>query len=473
MDPSNNKNEPTKAEENLAAVGHETTSQTKTAQDSAVESSASGNLTAAGQEATQQARESFRESSASQVSNVSEESERASLKDDASIASQKSGVSKLAERVGDLTVKSTGFVFMDGPTKRRFKMALKQGLSREAALAAAQTAPEENRGNTDRNKGSTNKPKDVAPKPTKGRPKPTYSQALSCIKLGITPVDPVKSPMSSEEMEIVKKAIKKELREKDDAEKHPEFEAMSFKSGWMIITCSNEDTAVWLRARFDKVKATSGLDITLVEQDKFPKTYIVNGFFGSSEDETNEDMLTYIGNQNKGLPAKSWQVISRTREGQMDHLVLGMDQESWKMLDAVGGKIAYLFGHMRLNLGRKRNAMALGQADSEPTTEKTAKAPPAQRATPLHSEEKKRRVDPKQGLPSGGSPKPGPSTQARNTQERKQAQPVAKPSEKPTKGKKKAKSEDGSPSGRRQTRQGARANSRQTLITASYRKDAR
>lgn len=50
-------------------------------------------------------------------------------------------------------------------------------------------------------------------------------------------------------------------------------------------------------------------------------------------------------------------------------LVLGMDEDLWKALNAVGGKIAYQFGHMKLNLGKKRNAVALGQADSAPTVE--------------------------------------------------------------------------------------------------------
>lgn len=185
---------------------------------------------------------------------------------------------------------------MDGPTKRRFKKALAQGLTRGAALAAAQVAPEGNRGIASTSKDNSKKPKHVVPKPAHGRPKSMYSQALSCIKLGITPVDPVQNPLSPEEMETVKKALKKELRENEDAEKQPEFEAITFKANWITVTCSNEETAAWLRARFNKVKANSGLDIILVKQDKFPKTFIVNGFFGSSEDETNGDILYYIGN---------------------------------------------------------------------------------------------------------------------------------------------------------------------------------
>lgn len=471
MDNKTTLNEPIKAEGNLDAAGHETTSINSTTQDSVAESSASGNLAAVGHETTQNqlAQESHRGSRASQRSDVSEESERASLDGDGSVASQKSGVSNLVDRVGGLTVTSTGFVHMDGPTKRRFKKALSKGLTREAALAAAQVAPEENRGNVATSKDNPTKPKHVAPRPAPGRPKPTYSQALSCIKLGITPVDPVKNPLSPEEMETVKKALKKELRENEDAEKHPEFEAITFKAGWITVTCSNEDTAVWLKARFDKVKVTSGLDIILVEQDKFPKTFIINGFFGSSGDETNGDILSYIGNQNKGLSAKTWTVISRTKEGHLDHLVMGIDEVSWKALSALGGKIAYQFGHMRLNLGKKRNAVALGQADPAPTAEEPAKGPPAERALTLHSAEKKRKVDPKQGRPSqGSSPTPGPSTQGP-----KKAPTATRPSGKPDGGKKAAKSKEGSPSGRRQTRQGARANSRQTLITASYRKDAR
>lgn len=99
MDKVTKSNEPVKADGNLEAVGHETTFLT--------------------------AQEDVRESSASQKSDISDKSEV-------------SGVSKLAERVGDLKVQTTGFVQMDGPTIRA------QGLSRKAALVvAAQTAREE------------------------------------------------------------------------------------------------------------------------------------------------------------------------------------------------------------------------------------------------------------------------------------------------------------------------------------------
>lgn len=46
--------------------------------------------------------------------------------------SQKSGVSKLAERVGDLKVQTTRFVEKDVPTKRGLKNAFEQGLSSDA-----------------------------------------------------------------------------------------------------------------------------------------------------------------------------------------------------------------------------------------------------------------------------------------------------------------------------------------------------
>lgn len=249
-------------------------------------------------------------------------------------------MSKLAERVGDLKVKTTRFVFMDAPTKRKFKKALEQGLSREAALVAAGADSGEG-GNAKTTKVSTtiSKPLYKGPKPTYGRPKPTYSQARSCTKLGITSVDPDNKPLSSEDLVTIKKAILKEVRDNEDVERHPEFETTTTKAGWMTITCSNEETVEWLKAKFSNVQATCGLDISLVDKDKRPRTYFVNGYFGSSANETNEGILAYIASQNRKLPAKSWNVISRTKEGQMDHLVFGMDVGSWQALNLVGGKM--------------------------------------------------------------------------------------------------------------------------------------
>lgn len=94
---------------------------------------------------------------------------------------------------------------MDAPTKTKFKKALEQGLSREAALVAAGADSGEG-GNAKTTKVSTtiSKPLYKGPKPTYGRPKPTYSQARSCTKLGITSVDPDNKPLSSEDLVTIK-----------------------------------------------------------------------------------------------------------------------------------------------------------------------------------------------------------------------------------------------------------------------------
>lgn len=291
-----------------------------------------------------------REPSSSQQSAASTISD-ALLADDRSVVSQKSlGDPGLLEKVKTLKFhKTEGYIPMSTAMKKRYNRAIQKGLTREEALKEAMP-------------GAKSAPA-VARNPF--AIKATYSQVLAGVKLGIVSDDNKKGQLTSADLNIIKSAILEELKENEGVERQPEFESIAFKAGWMTVYCSNESTAEWVRLKFGGIKDKSGLKIALVEQSEFPKTYVVNGYFGDSAGDKSEDILAFIQSQNN-LPAKQWTVIQRESEGRVEHLVLGLDEPSYKALEEKGGRIAYKFGHVRMMLGKKRNAEALQDGAGEP-----------------------------------------------------------------------------------------------------------
>lgn len=334
--------------------------------------------------------------SSSQTSVTSEKSDT-SLADDRSVISQKSlGGTGLVEQVSALKVRDRKeYIPFSTAHRKRYNKAIKEGLTREEALKKAKEGAAS---------AST-----IAAEAKATTAKPSYSQVLSGVKLGVISDDPAKKQLSGEDLAAIKKAILEEMMENDGVERQPEFESINFKAGWLTTSCTNESTAKWVRDKFEGVKARCGLKIALVEQNEFPKTCVVNGYFGDSSSDKNESILALIQSQNN-LPAKQWSVITRSTEGKMEHLVLGLDEPSYKALEEKGGRIAYKFGHIRMMLSKKRNADVLktdsGEAKAKPVgeeqTKEPAKKPKVVAAKPASVGPAKQPVKPK-------SAPPGPS----------------------------------------------------------------
>lgn len=272
--------------------------------------------------------------------------------DQQSNCSDRSGATLIGECLNKLEVR-TGqpFVKLTSAEKRRFKRALADGLTREQALEKAKSPPE-------RKEPSKRALSDDKPTPSGKRPrandnpqtssKPTYSHVLGTVKLGFVTNDVSINPLNDEQMSKLQEAIIDTTIEHGEGFR-PEFEGCFPRTGWLMVACTNRKTADWLKAHANSVKEKSKLDVNIVDEADFPRSHFVRGYFPHSLDLANEKILASIAVQND-LNARNWKVVMRKSDGQLLHLLMAVDDNSWARLLESNGRIAYRFSHLKLML---------------------------------------------------------------------------------------------------------------------------
>ncbi|XP_005183759.1 uncharacterized protein LOC101899978 [Musca domestica] len=232
------------------------------------------------------------------------------------------------------------FVKLNTAEKRRFKKALSEGLSRKEALERAKK-PTERRIPLKRN-----------PMPETHSGEITKRSRLEqpcSINMGIIPLDLYENPLTTQDLERLQEAIIDATIETGCAVK-PQFEGCYPRRGWLMVSCSNSNTAKWLQENVDIIKRKSALDLRIIEELEFPYTYYVHGKFPNSQGLANDKILGTIEAQNQ-LKASMWRVLQRKwSEGSNVELSLAVDRKSWEQLKQTKGYIAYRFGHIYLRL---------------------------------------------------------------------------------------------------------------------------
>lgn len=278
-----------------------------------------------------------------------------------SICSDRSGVTVLGEGLDKMAVR-TGlpFVKMTSAEKRRFKRALADGLSRDEALEKAKTPPDARELSKRALSDDAGAPAGKKPKRNEDSAvssKPMYSHILGMVKLGFVTDDVSINPLTDEQLVTLQEAIIDTTIDHGDGFQ-PEFEGCFPRSGWLMVACTNRNTADWLKAHQTSVREKSKLEVNIVEEVEFPRSHFVRGYFPHSLDLPNEKILASIAVQNS-MDAKKWRVIMRKTDGQLVHLLMAVDDNSWAKLVGANGRIAYRFSHLKLMLkdvGKERAA---------------------------------------------------------------------------------------------------------------------
>ncbi|XP_061392693.1 uncharacterized protein LOC133328154 [Musca vetustissima] len=231
------------------------------------------------------------------------------------------------------------FVKLNTAEKRRFKKALAEGLSRKEALERAKK-PEERKYPLKRNFTAERYSRESIKK----------SRLESCtINMGLMPRDLYQNPFTTEDLDRLQEAIIDAAIE-TGCEIKPQFKGCHPRRGWLMVSCSNANTAEWLQMNVDIIKSKSDLDLQIIEEADFPQTYYVHGTFPNSQGLANFKILGTIEAQNQ-LKATSWRVLQRKwSEGSNVELSLAVDKKSWQELRKIKGHIAYRFGHIHLKL---------------------------------------------------------------------------------------------------------------------------
>lgn len=234
-----------------------------------------------------------------------------------------------------------GFVKLSTAEKRRFKKALSEGRSRQEALEFAKRSMD--------NKSATKRSHaEEGVEPAEKR-KRSESSSVSTINMGLIPLDLFANPFGKSEMDNLQESIIDAAIE-TSSEIKPEFEGCFPRKGWLMVSCTNRNTADWLINNADVIRNKSHLELTVIEETDFPRSYYVHGTFPDSQGLPNEKILGTIEAQNQ-LKASTWKVLQRKwSEGSAVELSFAVDSNSYSKLRDCKGRIAYRFGHIRLIL---------------------------------------------------------------------------------------------------------------------------
>lgn len=265
------------------------------------------------------------------------------IDDGVSVCSQQSGMTEAGVNLQGIQLgDESGFVKLSHKDKKVFKSFMSKGLTREEALKAVKRSRSEEQPS---DTGSSAKKSRTANTPTD---KPSYGQVASGVKLGMISCDASK-PLSAEHMAALKNAILQATLECKTPGCKPQFEGCVPRTDWLLIVCSSNGAADWLRANFEHIKAKCGLDVKLIEESSFPRAHLVRGYFPQSSEDTNVTVLGYLAAQND-LDTTLWKVIQREVKDTMLHLTFLVDNASWLSLQKCGGRVWFRFSKIRLVL---------------------------------------------------------------------------------------------------------------------------
>ncbi|XP_037940932.1 uncharacterized protein LOC119673898 [Teleopsis dalmanni] len=315
-----------------------------------------------------------------------------------------------------------GFVKLSSMQKRRLKAYMSQGHSRNVALDMVSKlptrAPTKRTLSDDMVMPAGKKPKQNTS--IQGSSKPSFSQVASQakgIKLGFVPFDLAKCPLNREQIEQLQEAIIETAIELASDEVKPEFEGCYPRTGWLMVVCTNIQTAEWVRKNAAAIATKAKLGAKVVEESEFPKTHLVRGYFPHSYDFENTKVLATIEAQNR-IKASTWKVLQRTAEGSLLHIVFAVDDASWNSLVQSGGRIAYRFSHVKLLL-KANNMTKEGQPEQRPVEQKV----PNKLHFTRTERQKVEHVVPQSILTSTVTPSEAPTTSRAGIQKRLSMQP--------------------------------------------------
>ncbi|XP_052855268.1 uncharacterized protein LOC128264024 [Drosophila gunungcola] len=143
------------------------------------------------------------------------------------------------------------------------------------------------------------------------------------------------------------------------------FRGIHFRVGYLIIDCLDEGSAEWLKIAVPQLRTWKGVPLETRTGADIPAAYNATLFCPRSSDRTNEEILAFIGFQNR-VETDAWKVISRKNDGAGALLVVGMDQTGRDEIVERDHKLNFRFGHVTVS-GLKKTKRAPEETPNDGT----------------------------------------------------------------------------------------------------------
>lgn len=285
------------------------------------------------------------------------------------LASQKSGATEIGRDMRSISINDKGYaVFKNAAQKKAFRRAIAAGKSREEALDAASKAIS----------GPAIMPKTsksgLESKETRG----SFKEVVNSRKIGIKHEGD--EPLTTEQMKLLEKTVLAAIRKMDNQEWKPGFAGTEKRSGWMLIRCTNPETAAWLKASSKELAEAAAIPITVMEEEEFPKPQMVRAFLPDSKDDPIEEIKDYLRVQGH-FTTGTWSVVHRSTVGKLEEIVFAVDDASAEQIGSSGTTFSY-------KLTRAKIIRIAGKRKASDQEGEQAKRPKETKGTSVETEPK-------------------------------------------------------------------------------------
>lgn len=114
---------------------------------------------------------------------------------------------------------------------------------------------------------------------TQRNPNPLYSEVLNSVKVGIVPKDYPNVELSTQQLQLTRKAILTKVAQQRKEKVKPKFGHCSFRTGYLVLVCKNQETADWLKNIVCTITVLGGIELIALDEKNIPRPETIIGFF--------------------------------------------------------------------------------------------------------------------------------------------------------------------------------------------------
>lgn len=192
----------------------------------------------------------------------------------------------------------------------------------------------------------------------------SYAGAVKNLRVAVLPKEYPVATLSTEELTALEDAIIEEIALGWVSKL--QFEGISFRPGYLLVNCCNEQTAEWLLKAAARLSTWKGVELTACLGDDIPKSYTITVFLPRSSGQDQKKSLALIEAQNEGLNTNLWKVTSSRVEGKGKVVSFLIDEKSAETIKEQGHTIRYRFGKATVSGLRKQEAETHAGNDAAP-----------------------------------------------------------------------------------------------------------
>lgn len=262
--------------------------------------------------------------------------------------------------------------------------------------------------------------------PPKRKADMSYRDAVTGIKVAIAAVNFPEEELSLEQLNKVDDAIMNAVEKIPIEGTRVSFSYCSFKPGYMVLTCVNEESKKWITSVVPTLKPWEGAKLRCMDGNDLPKPFIHLVWIPGQVEITPKSILDRMMRQNEGMCTTNWVVVNDLKCDKGHTMTVSVDSKSEKYLKERNYSVYLRFGKVTFRPKNKPNVFKTTETAEVSTVAKPvikpsvlSKAPTEEQASTARKKSERPTLERKQRVDlSGNFPSPT-SAQAGSTRDRR------------------------------------------------------